>query len=63
MNEMPDSNDTVEAKVALRKALKTALFSDMKTAVLIQEAIDNLIECKIIDAINLIADRTKEMKK
>ena len=58
---MTESDHTRRAKVALRIVLKRSLVHiDMKQASMIQEAIDMLVECKIVDAIGALADSIQD---
>jgi len=57
--DMSDSDDTTRANIALRIALKNAICIDTKSAVLLQEAIEFLIESKIADSFEALADRVE----
>lgn len=54
---MTESEATTRANVALRLVIKSAMFTDMKSAALLQEAIDALIDEKIADALAVMSDR------
>jgi hypothetical protein len=52
-----DSEETIAANLHLRKVLKSALFTETKTAVALQEAIDALVDNKLADFMNALSDR------
>lgn len=55
-----DSEETIAANLKLRGVLKSVVFIDTSAATKLQEAIDELVDHKIADAIDALSDRLEE---